>query len=113
MGVPVEQDVRLLFPRRVARPEQAALDPQSVSVAEEETKASDGDQPGQGRIGAPAVAVAADCDNRQKGKFPFQLFGIPIVVAQVEHVVWLLLLDRLAHVGQFPVGIGKDQDFHM
>ena len=42
-----------------------------------------------------------------------ELLGVAHQIAQVDHMIRLLLLDGLHHAGEEVVGVGKNEDLHI
>ena len=57
---------------------------------------------------APAIAVARNQAEGQRGVVPGHLLGVVHHVSQVDHLLGLVEVDGGIHPGQGAVGVGKD-----
>jgi hypothetical protein len=59
------------------------------------------------------IAVADDLRHGQQGKFGFQRFAVPPVVAEMDDLIRLFTLCRGKHRLYISVGVRKHKDFHL
>ena len=93
----IQEEIRLLFHRRVSSPEKALLDAEGMTVAEEKSMTAQADQSGQGCI-TPVVTVAADPCDGKRGEVKFKLLPIQVMVPQVENIVRLFPFYGRFHI---------------
>ena len=106
-----QKAVQILFLRGISGAEEGLLHAVGVAVADEDTLVPDKQQP-LALLRWTEVAVAGDLIKFDVGALVVEPFTVPPAVPQVEDHPGRLSLYRPQHIGNIPVRVGQDQNFH-